>query len=389
MWSSPITSAPKIGNVVNTYEYIETAPTRTTVNGSGWVRPTGNMVPGKGYMATAGNVGSLQDFTGTINNANTSNISVPVTLSAISLLDPTNYDGWNLLGNPFASTISFNTFMAANGSAINTGGISYYDGTNYQTLVSGSTIAVGQGFFVKAIVASGTVVFNNSMRTAGTNPMLRTDGSVETLKIQLQTGSLSDNTFVQLSEGATDGYDSSLDFPKIKGNDILQLYSKLDGISTAFSNNQLAPGDDKRVQLAYDAKNAGTYFISLVENSAGLPVLLEDFDLSTTFDLSKGAYTFTSDGTVDDQRFVLHISPTVASVAGDLSTSTSIYVTAKDKEVSVKGLTDLDVRVIDLNGKLVATGKGNGTCVIDMTKSPAGLYIVGVNGTFTRKVIIQ
>ncbi|MCK9399086.1 MAG: hypothetical protein M0Q51_03685 [Bacteroidales bacterium] len=60
-----------------------------------------NFIVGKGYLC-AYITTATKNFTGTLNNASTSTIS-------LSRTEATNYSGWNLLGNPFPSAIQWNT----------------------------------------------------------------------------------------------------------------------------------------------------------------------------------------------------------------------------------------------------------------------------------------
>ena len=125
------------------------------------------------------------------------NVQSLVVLDVVQLfgaLIQRNGNGFNLIGNPFPSNISFSQFYSANSSIIEP--IAYfwtnvnpnppimqgssYDGANYairnltggtaatnSTIVPTDEIVVGQGFIIKKTnTGNANITFNNSMRTS-------------------------------------------------------------------------------------------------------------------------------------------------------------------------------------------------------------------------------
>ena len=91
----------------------------------------------------------------------------------------------------------------------------------------------------------------------------------------------------------------------------------------------------------------------------------------------------------ENERFVLLISPSTTSVETKESGKQSMLIWSHDKDVVVEGNGNLEVKVKDMSGRTVATGMGDASCVVKMSNSPAGLYMVFVNGIFAKKVVLH
>ena len=186
-----LVSAPVSGQNVSLFSdanafksYDETSP---AYNGS----VSGNFENGRGY-STLYNSGATKTFSGTVN---TSNVSYGVT--------STNY-GWNIVGNPFPTSIDGSTFLSNNSGVID--GTMWlwiqngnaYANTDYSTYTSagvftggvggvsfGGNVEVGQGFWVKANSASN-VTFARSLRTTGDDTYFSPDFIVQKPEIITQ-----------------------------------------------------------------------------------------------------------------------------------------------------------------------------------------------------------
>jgi hypothetical protein len=201
-------------------------------------------------------------------------------------------------------------------------------------------------------------------------------------------GSNTDVTQIELREGASDGYDLGIDAFKLKGNDVLQLYSRIVGNLSPFAINVLSAGNDKKVQLAYDAKSVGTFTVSISENNSGLPIYLKDNELGILHDLST-PYSYQGGGVNGSERFMLYIAPSTTSLESNKVEVKQVTIWTRDKDVVVDGSGMLEVKIMDIGGRTVATGMGDGRCLIAMGNAPAGLYVVVVNGIFVQKVVLR
>ena len=164
----------------------------------------------------------------------------------------------NMLGNPYASAIDIDLFLAANAQInavyywqhitppvdtypgfnqlnFNLGDISVYNqGSGGVAAPNGGGIptqfmASGQGFGVKAS-GNGNATFNNSMRVTSPNTDYRTPEVSDRQRIWLDvknnTYGLISNMLVAFTEGATDGFEGKYDSRRL--DTPLSLYSLLD-----------------------------------------------------------------------------------------------------------------------------------------------------------------
>lgn len=238
-WSSPVTndtSGPTISNIffsnpvypssMDAYKIFKYDATKfNDSDGDGlddddpyttnwvWQKPTETkMIPGVGYIVNSypgGQAAKTYTFSGKINNGI---INVPIYSSAntnVLANYSTDYDDWNLIGNPYSSALNAASFLSdpnnisiiggtallwtqtnvvdigntgyANYKNFNNGDYSYYNISGYlpadinATPVSNLYIASGQSFMVEGIANNGTtalaagakigdVTFSNSMR---------------------------------------------------------------------------------------------------------------------------------------------------------------------------------------------------------------------------------
>ncbi len=132
------------------------------------INPADPLVPAQGYALWTATPGTYQY----VGSRNSGNVTIPVSASLPY--------GWNLLGNPYPSSLDWNLVSAAN-SSIN-GAVYYLNSAtgnyvSYNGGMGGGTqyVPAGQGFFVSAANA-GSFQVNNTMRThSGNNNYYKSD----------------------------------------------------------------------------------------------------------------------------------------------------------------------------------------------------------------------
>ncbi len=119
---------------------------------------------------------------------------------------------WNLVGNPYPSTIAWGSITKSNLGGSNAAYL--YNGTSWNAITSGN-ISVGQGFEVLALTGAN-LQFTNTARNSTGASFLRVAQPEPKLSIHLKglTG-LKDESFVQLNESASDQFDVYVDAPKL------------------------------------------------------------------------------------------------------------------------------------------------------------------------------
>src|SRR4029077_10878591 len=143
--------------------------------------------------------------------ANVSPISLPVSFTSSGVL---LNDGWNLVGNPFPSTIDWNSptgwtrtnLDGAIHTTDNGGTLIQYAYWNGIAGTNGGSryIASGQGFWVKASAAGPVLQANeNSKASAAQTRFFREAPLTNLLRITMKIGSTRDETVIHFREDAT------------------------------------------------------------------------------------------------------------------------------------------------------------------------------------------
>ncbi len=200
-------------------DFPNTANSETLVNGRGYsIFVRGNIAP----ILTAGS--ALWDVRAPINSGNI-NFNAFTTFTSSGTLAN---DGWNLVGNPYPSTIDWDasggawtktginnaTYMLDNGLispvyATYIAGVGTNGGTRY--------IATGQAFFVKSDGGPINFLATENVKAAGTQTTFFRQGAVnDLLRIVLKDGTISDESAIRFSADATAEFDPNLDAYKLK-----------------------------------------------------------------------------------------------------------------------------------------------------------------------------
>ncbi len=194
---------------------------------------------GRGYQAwVMGNSPVTIDLSGTLNQGD---VIIPV--SNTDSGTPVS-DGWNLVANPYASSIGWDQLNGWDKSfvrsviAVNVNGkFKYYNssgaGQGTQLVLQKGLIAKHQAFWVQAISSGNLVVGEQTKAKAAdvTSPV----SPANQMLLSLSDGTNSDQALIVVSPGATSGYDPDLDAPKFdnRGMDIATVSA--DGTRMAFN----------------------------------------------------------------------------------------------------------------------------------------------------------
>jgi hypothetical protein len=304
------------GTAANLYYYNETIITDLNkdkkINADdGYVAfpTTGNgqiFAPGRGYaLKVFGNVvgSTLWDLRGNINAGNFSPVSLPMSYTSSGV---SASDGWNLVGNPFPSTIDWdsNGWTKANiESAIyvtdNGSGTTRYATWNGFIGVNGGSqyIAMGQAFWVKGS-GTGTPVLtaNENVKSTGTQTSFFRVGAPQNMvRITLVEGTIKDETVIHFRDGATPGLDATMDARKML-NSTTNLSSIIHDGSFMAINSLPAINCETVVKLSVDYIKPGTHkmtFSDINSFSNGALLTLRDKFTNSTVSVAEGTiYNF-------------------------------------------------------------------------------------------------
>lgn len=436
-WGSPVTFASNYTlGVFPDGLSPETLPdkyyswTPTIANGPGtWAQESAATVmnPIKGYIVRAPSTFSFNPliktpYTATFKGVpNNGVISCPIYHG--SLVSPDDRDKWNLLGNPYPSAVDAQAFLthAANTpiidgtiyfwthhSAISTSYLDpfygdyvlNYNDSDYATwnsmgavgsrgsaapstggggMVPNGFIAAGQAFFTKSdgtAPSGNAVIFNNSMRVAGSNDQFfrsstaipnastthtQSTNSFEKHRIwinMLTTSGIFNQILVGYAEGATLGWDRGLDGIKFADDSGTALYSTLDDKKLVIQGRPLPFNDTDEVALGFRSAQQDTFsiridhFDDLFENQN---VYLEDKLLNVIHNLKQSPYTFTAGAGTFNDRFVLRYTDTTLGTP-DFDAVENVAATINNHQLfieSSKSIAKIDLH--DVSGKLIKT----------------------------------
>ncbi len=354
--------------------------------------------PMKGYSLWGGESGFTSTYAGILNAGN---IGLSDNLSrsgADNPLTPGDDYGWNLVGNPYPSSIDW---LAASGwTKINVDDAIYIhvNNTSWATFAGGlgtnqgsRYIAPGQGFFVHVsgptFPLSGTLQMNDAVRVHHATTFFKNSESnaVNFVRLEISGNGYKDETIVHFLPEATEGFDREYDALKLFGDSgtALQIYSVA---SNPLSINSLPQAGT--VPLGVHAGMDGTYSIAANEINDLSCVILEDTKTGIFTDLSALPYTFSLAAGENEQRFRLHFTP--LSTAEDPVVPANVYSYQKNIVVQVDEQAKADVYICTVSGLLLAC-KTAASGTIRLRVGSAGTYIVKVvsgKSILVKKIVV-
>jgi hypothetical protein len=370
-------------------------------NGTQWVSTpkTTVMTVGKGYIIRGPDTFLNSErapfsasFIGVPNNGNISGEAVVA-------------NNFYLIGNPYPSALDADAFIMANtlllqgtlsfwthNTPVDLSGAAYeYKSDDYAAYnLSGGTgtsagagsgtnasgnnpntpsgqIGAGQSFFAK-VVGSGTITFNNLMRTGGNanGQFFKPGNTSKTTALEkhrlwldmTNAGGAFKQMLVGYIEGATNATEKMYDGVSMDGNKYIDFYSINEGENLVIQGRALPFADTDLVPLGYRTTVAGDFTISLDQADGNLStkaIYLEDKTTGTINDLHAGNYTFTTEIGTFQERFVLRYTNKTLGTGDFENIENGILVSVKDKTVKVLSSKETikEVSVYDISGKVL------------------------------------
>jgi hypothetical protein len=369
---------------VNQSMFLYTENVITDINGSGQndvddgyadfpaTDNTETLAPGRGYtLFVRGNIapvstsGSAEWEVRAPINRGTINFN-----SFVSFTSSGNVanDGWNLVGNPFPSTIDWDAatgwtrtnvtnaiYMRDNGQtspvyATYVGGVGTNGGSRF--------IPIGQAFFIKSNGGAINFQANENVKVAGTQGTFFREGAVDDMmRITLKRDSQKDEAVIRFSADATNGYDKNFDAFKLP-NSIFNLSSISE--TNKYAINAIPYGTcNSAVQLNISNATPGSYQLLFTElqsfSSTPQVRVLDSFTGATTVIANDGVYAFTitSDPASSGNRFSVLIDQPQLNLNIQASAPQSL---CRDNTYSIN-LTNTDIGVsyyAALNGIIIS-----------------------------------
>ncbi|MEH6535427.1 MAG: GEVED domain-containing protein [Psychroserpens sp.] len=451
-WASAVEGFGTLGVSpgTNATHVLEWRPTVGGIYGE-WQTSIENMISGKGYAIrglTGTTTANTAEFSGrpsngiinrAITRGNYTGTDYPGPGSTVATAID---DNWNLVGNPFPSSIYADTFITMNASNIiddldpSISGTVYlwrhlsapsnavtdpfygdyvynYNPNDYVAYnLTGSTpigfdgfIGAGQAFFVlmdNAATSPSNLVFDNTMRSGvyGNDQFYRLDNSadedttvVEKNRIWLDLIDNNNNAIsilVGYISGATNEKDRLFDGNELSGTSTL-FYSLVENEKMSIQGRSLPFNVNDTVTLGFEIPQNGNYSIA-INNIDGLfettnqDIFLEDTFTHTIHDLRLSAYSFTSESGTFNDRFILLYTDTTLSTNEPESLDGLSIIAPDGKYIKIEStLSPIELTMIyDLMGRVVIDTKyanNPSELRIETNHLSSGSYVVKVTLT--------
>jgi len=371
----------------------------------------------RGY-AIKFNVGAYPDsrrlttFRSQVPGLNTGSLSYPVTYTE------SGSQGWNLVCNPYPSAIDWNATSGWYNTNLDPT-IYLYDGQNSRYMTYNSNTQTGtnggsryipplQGVFVHC-TANGQWSLDNNVRVANYQKFLKgentNDNKSNQLNLMISGNGYTDETVIAFRDDATKGFDNSLDAYKLANPEskVPQINTKtLDDKTVRTAVNFLPTSlmKSSTVPLEFSVGVKGNFTIAasnLNLSDPSVDVTLEDVKNKTFTKLNSSSYTFSSDSTTNNVRFMVHFGPLTTSVnEKNIINNINIYadhsniVIQNNSSSPDKGI----VVVYDVLGKEIMSEniEPNTVSRIDLSNDGQAIYFVKViidSQTVTKKVCVS
>ncbi len=422
-WSTPVASGSVPGSSIYLYNSANGTNGYADDNNpnpdGGWAAFSGAMGIARGYASRGG---GLATFSGTPNNGN---ISYAVTTSGQPLNSITAPSKFNLIGNPYPSSVSASSFINDNAGVIagslyfwddDGSGGSGYTSSDYAVRTNAGGIAGGggntpngnigscQGFVVEA-VANGNVVFNNAQRGSNNVQFLKTEEEISRIWISLDNTLLYNEILIAFMADATDSRDLLYDAYKLRGSSEIALASMQQ--EDEFAIAAFPPVESEQVIpiMAYVAAE-GIYTITnkTTENMDNIPVYLEDRLTGSFTDLSNnGSYSTLMDPENSKGRFFLHFSPMATTIQEQTNHPFVVFSNGNElnilfNDAAIGNETEATINLFDMSGRLLhssaAVSLQSSVYKMNISGMAPGMYVVAMesknNSYFhTRKIILR
>jgi len=368
----------------------------TDANGD-WVyfgnTATDALTNGRGYSAKVSS-GDLS-FTGTIN---TSNVSIALTQGSGG-----SGNNFNLLGNPYTSSINSGDFITQNTSELTQAEIYVWEEASEQYLTKLSSanfkVSPAQGFFVEAS-STNSVVFSKGIQSHETDNFQKSVNTRPEVKLNVTDGSLNRFADIYYINGTTTGFDNGYDgklfggvshsfavFSNLVDNSNTEKY-QIQSLPDSNYENMVVPIGGKEIVFTAEALNL----------PSGIKVFLEDRELSkfTRLDEVNSSYKITLGSALSGSgRFFLHTRSSALSTDDIALSGINIFATNKNT-LRVTGVNDTNtsIKIYNILGKKIldTSFASKGVADVNLPNFTSGVYIVQLTtekGKLSKKIVLE
>jgi hypothetical protein len=350
------------------------------------------LIPGKGYAIWNSN-NATANFSGSLNTG--------IVGSSGNLMrsGAGNDFGWNLVGNPFPSSIDWLASSGWTKTNINNATYIHVNSATWATYVGGigtnggsRYIAPGQGFFVSVndnggpYPEAGSLIMSKEIAIHHNAPFFKSDVT-DFVRIEVSGNGYSDETVIRFLNDATLSFDNDWDGHKLFGyqQEAPQIYSVLGG---KYAINSIP--EPQPVTLGVKGMVNDNFTISAIETEGVEYLFLEDVLTQKITDLLSESYTFDYSVGANDERFILHFVP-IAGIGNHYESNMNVFSKGHSIMIDVSEATPGDIKVFTTTGQLIHKTETKPGRTAFTVLSP-GIYIVQVmtpSWSETRKVHVS
>lgn len=272
---------------------------------------------GEGLMVWSGDtITGTQPFTVDLQGVpNQGDIDMPITFTSTGA---TTEDGWNLVGNPYASTIDWESTAWTKSNMANATYILNPDNQQYATYVNGASVNGGsryiasqQAFWVFATGGGASLVAREAVKSANDQAFLKNGGISPGVNISVSGFGMIDECVIRHVDEANDEYDWEYDAYKVYGSGVNPTISVINSID----EDLVVHSFDKEYQeweipLKINVFQNGFYDIEFNNISElDVPCLkMEDTYTGIFYSIDEGAaINIEMSDTTTQARFILHL----------------------------------------------------------------------------------
>lgn len=351
---------------------------------------------------------AILNFSGDLNSGP---LSIELSLTEGTSGSGNDPSGYNLVGNPYASSLDWDIEDGSGWTRTNMAlSIYYWNGTQYASYVMGgpnpgpnggsNMIPPHQGFFVKCTQPSGGILaVNNEARVHSSQPFYKALSETgDFFRIKLQGTKLNDELLLGFNPNSSAGFDDNYDAYKLYGcEEAPQVYT-IGADNSKLSINTL-PGNQGifEVPLGFRSGTPGMLELMVDEMNGNdtIPLFLEDMYEQLVIDFKLiGSYVFFSDTGTFEDRFRLLFSDEAIRIRQQSLQSLTPRVFTVDQMIIVTSIDKMNGNLVicDMYGReVVKTLLPDSDRLEIAMNGNCGFFIVRlitVDGMYTRKVYI-
>jgi hypothetical protein len=367
------------------------------------VHPSANFVPGRGYLYSVQAANTTKEFTGNLNNG-----SVSYGLTAVGSTD-VNLQGFNLVGNPYPSSIDWmETQGWTRDNLITSGGgkdiwIWNPEANNYGVYNSADATGVGtnavtryipsmQGFFVRA-ASAGNLITTNDVRVHDATTLWKS-GQIEPSRFIAVVHSETDHTFdeVRLLFGYPENKAGAAKlFSPVVTAPSLYLSEGKANFTIRYLTDTI---ENQHVPLMFKAGRDGYYTVNFDFDSYNFETaILEDRLTGGFTDLTLApGYRFRASKNDNANRFIIHFG--AIPVKANTELPANIYTSGGKLVIDLTLVDELtDVKVVDVLGRTILQKELNGSSIhrldLNVRSQIVIVYAKTNKAMLSRKVFVQ